>query len=129
MNTFTNPYLSIPADQRRKVSIHVADSDIVHVEQIRSSHGTVTIILTTLFKKFMDELTKRGINDCTEAKQLEQFLTNCNITTKFSYGPNDNIPRHLDGGSTGGTSEKASKRNDPRRVEGRGKKVTGAKTK
>ena len=75
---FTNPYLSCSTTSRVTYSVDEKDKNLLR--SIRLKVGTETTVCTLLYKKFCDALRARGIVEFGQAKELEEFAVNCELS-------------------------------------------------
>jgi hypothetical protein len=121
MKTLSNPYLESEKPQR-KVGVFIDIDDLNHIGDVCGRHGTVTLVITRFFKSFIAALDNLGIHDASKQKE---FL---HILAQMTDYERNNLPQHIDGGSTGGSNQEAEKRNDPGRAKRSGEKATRAKS-
>jgi hypothetical protein len=85
---FGNPYVESPQGGPQPLTtvmckIHTLDYNLI--KSIRPAQGTNTGVIGTLWKKLVNELSRKDISDFSKVDEFERFIANCHIVSHEDY--------------------------------------------
>lgn len=83
---FKNPYITNDKTiEYGTINFDIGQSDFLFVRVIRPSNSTLSGVCGHLWKKTVEALKRKDINDATKSTEFEQFITTSHLVSAREY--------------------------------------------